>query len=200
MQTDNFDKIPYEKRIKIINAGFSQFCKNGYDKTAMSEIARAAGVSKALLFHYFGTKKDLYYYLYCFACDEITKNFRIGTEDFFESIAIGLEIKTAILKGFPGMSEFLTSVALEGKGALIDGLRATNKTVADKAAALLFERVDCRRFKPEFGLEKAMNLVSWISDGYIKAYGDKKSVDEIVAEIREYLNLIKKIVYKEEYL
>jgi AcrR family transcriptional regulator len=199
MQTDNFDKIPYEKRIKVINAGFSQFCKNGYDKTAMSEVARAAGVSKALLFHYFGTKKELYSYLYRFACDEITKNFRAGTEDFFESIAIGIEIKTAILKSFPGMSEFLTSVVLKD-GALIDGLRATNKGVADRAATLLFERVDCGRFKPEFGLERAINLVSWISDGYIKTYGGKKSVDEIIAEIGEYLDAIKQIIYKEEYL
>lgn len=57
MNTENFEKLPTEKQYAVLNAAFSCFGRDGYKKTAMSEIASEAGVSKAALFHYFGTKK-----------------------------------------------------------------------------------------------------------------------------------------------
>ena len=52
-----FYSLPEEKRSAILNAGFHVFSQNTYKKSPMSEIADAAGISKALMFHYFHNKK-----------------------------------------------------------------------------------------------------------------------------------------------
>lgn len=52
--------ISGEKREQIIRAAMKNFSKNGYRKTVMDEIVADAGVSKGLVFHYFGSKKALY--------------------------------------------------------------------------------------------------------------------------------------------
>lgn len=57
---ERFFNLPEEKQQRIINAAFMVFAENCYKKAPMSEIAEAGNISKALLFHYFHNKKDLY--------------------------------------------------------------------------------------------------------------------------------------------
>ena len=45
----NFHNLPPEKQRNIIDAGLNAFGRNGYAKTSMNDVARAAGVSKAAL-------------------------------------------------------------------------------------------------------------------------------------------------------
>ena len=55
------------KRDALLTAAMSKFAKNGYKKTTTDEIIVEAEISKGLLFHYFGTKKDLYLFLFMYA-------------------------------------------------------------------------------------------------------------------------------------
>ncbi|MGL4239943.1 MAG: TetR/AcrR family transcriptional regulator [Beijerinckiaceae bacterium] len=48
-----------EKRSAILKRSARLFAANGYDRTSMSEIALALGVSKALFYHYYRSKDDL---------------------------------------------------------------------------------------------------------------------------------------------
>ena len=57
---EKFFSLPAEKQQAILNAGYRVFSRNAYKNSPMSEIAEAAGISKALLFHYFHNKKELY--------------------------------------------------------------------------------------------------------------------------------------------
>ncbi len=48
-----------EKRLAILHKSAALFAERGYDRTSMSEIALALGVSKALFYHYYRAKEDL---------------------------------------------------------------------------------------------------------------------------------------------
>ncbi|ADZ70577.1 TetR/AcrR family transcriptional regulator [Polymorphum gilvum] len=48
-----------DKRNAILNRSAALFAAKGIDRAAMSEVARACGVSKALLYHYYASKEDL---------------------------------------------------------------------------------------------------------------------------------------------
>lgn len=61
---EKFFSLPAEKQQAILNAGYRVFSQNSYKKSPMSEIAGEAGISKALLFHYFRNKKELYLFLW----------------------------------------------------------------------------------------------------------------------------------------
>lgn len=50
-------------REKILNAATELFALSGYHGTSMKDIARQAGVNKALLFYYFNSKENLHHEL-----------------------------------------------------------------------------------------------------------------------------------------
>ena len=45
------------KRRAILDRSAALFAQNGYDRTAMAEVARPAASSKALLYHYYESKE-----------------------------------------------------------------------------------------------------------------------------------------------
>lgn len=57
MDLERFFRLSEEKQNSIIDAALKAFGINGYKKTSVSDIAAEAGISKAMVFHYFGTKR-----------------------------------------------------------------------------------------------------------------------------------------------
>jgi AcrR family transcriptional regulator len=49
-----------ERRAQLLALGLVMFSERAYDEVSVDDLARAAGVSKGLLYHYFPTKRDLY--------------------------------------------------------------------------------------------------------------------------------------------
>lgn len=49
-----------ERRSQILRVAIKLFSQSGFSGTTTKEIARAAGVSEAIIFRHFATKKDLY--------------------------------------------------------------------------------------------------------------------------------------------
>jgi AcrR family transcriptional regulator len=49
-----------ERRAQLIAAGSELFAEHAFEELSMRQIAHAAGVSKALLYHYFPSKADLF--------------------------------------------------------------------------------------------------------------------------------------------
>ena len=43
----------------IINAALKEFAQRGYEEASTNRIAKAAGMSKALMFHYVKSKEEL---------------------------------------------------------------------------------------------------------------------------------------------
>jgi AcrR family transcriptional regulator len=49
-----------ERRRRLLELGARLFTEHAYDEISMSQIAREAGISKALLYHYFPSKQDYF--------------------------------------------------------------------------------------------------------------------------------------------
>ena len=100
-----FYLLPAEKQQAIVNAGFHVFSRNTYKKSPMSEIAEAAGISKALLFHYFQNKKELYLFLWdtCarITVEEMTQSGAYEQTDLFGSMDQGMQAKLRLMRRYP---------------------------------------------------------------------------------------------------
>jgi AcrR family transcriptional regulator len=48
------------RRAQLLELGMKVFAESTYDDVSIDDLARAAGISKGLLYHYFPTKRDLY--------------------------------------------------------------------------------------------------------------------------------------------
>lgn len=196
MKTVGFEKAPPEKQLSVINAGFSCFGKDGFQKTAMSEIAKVAGVSKAALFHYFGTKAELYNFLFDFACEQISTHIPVGTEDFMESIAIGTKVKFEVMAQYPEMYDFLLAVIQDKSEAAKMLIQSANTRAFTEGPKTLFANVDWSKFRSNVSPMDAMNLVTWVSMGCLKE-NLGKSQAEVLSEVNRYLGLLKQAIYIE---
>jgi AcrR family transcriptional regulator len=49
-----------ERRSQLLELGLQLFSDHSYDELSIDDIARAAGISKGLLYHYFPSKRDYY--------------------------------------------------------------------------------------------------------------------------------------------
>jgi AcrR family transcriptional regulator len=49
-----------ERRAQLVRLGIDLFAARSYDDVSIDELAREAGISKGLLYHYFPTKRDFY--------------------------------------------------------------------------------------------------------------------------------------------
>ena len=61
---ERFFDLNKSKQDRIINSALSVFTENGYAHASTDEIVGRAGISKGLLFHYFGSKLGTYAFLY----------------------------------------------------------------------------------------------------------------------------------------
>lgn len=60
-----------ERRAQLVKAGLELFSSRGYDDVSIDDIADAVGVSKGLLYHYFGGKRSFYAACVAEAADQL---------------------------------------------------------------------------------------------------------------------------------
>lgn len=77
-----------ERRSQILRVAIGLFSQNGFSGTTTKEIARAAGVSEAIIFRHFATKKDLYSAIINFKACENGEKMLPWEEDCVERDAI----------------------------------------------------------------------------------------------------------------
>ncbi len=111
--TEHFQGLEQEKRERVLNAGYQIFGKHGYRKASTADIARDAGISKAMLFYYFASKRELYLDLLQEASNVLLSAMNANLEtistDFFERVLALSRIKVEALKKHPFLTQFLYS-------------------------------------------------------------------------------------------
>lgn len=201
---EKFFNLPEEKQKMVIDAALKAFGTNGYKKTSVSDIAAAAGISKAMIFHYFGTKKALYLYLIelcgTIIMKEIEEKFDYTVTDFFHRIMLSSNIKIAVMKKHPAILVFLTNIYFEND----EEVKADIKAIIAKGEGfrnkIAFEGMDYSKFKDDVDPKLVMKMLLWLSDGYMNQISNKTEVDYDVffKEFEECVDLLKKNFYKED--
>ncbi len=205
---DKFLNLPVEKQNAVIDAALKSFGINGYKKASASDIAAAAGISKAMIFHYFGTKKALYLYLlnYCgsIMIKEIRENFDNTVTDFFDRIRLSSSIKIAVLKRHPALFLFIKSAYFEMDETVSDHVKALYLGSEGEAFRnkIAFNGTDTFKFKDGVDLTLVMKMLVWQAEGFMNQFSREAEIDmeSFCKEYFQCMELLKKNLYKEEYL
>lgn len=206
---DKFFNLPIEKQNTIIDAALKSFGTNGYKKTSISDIAASAGISKAMVFHYFGTKKALYLYLIdlCsnIVVNEINDKFDNGVTDFFDRIRLATNIKIAVMKKHAGILSFLTSAYFESDEEVRDDIKVSMAKGEDFRSKIAFDGMDPSKFKEGVNPKLVLKMLVWLAEGYTNQFSSGadfqgNDFDVLFKEFYDCMNLLKSNLYKEEYL
>lgn len=196
-----------EKRQRLLNAAMAEFCK-GYQGASTDEIVRKAGISKGLLFHYFGTKENLYRFLVSYTLDEIVQYFTEftggGQTDILDRLWRMAQRKRELCGQYPLIFEFMTAsyyaMKDDPRGEFARQFDALQKSVY----TALYRNLDASLLKEEIDAAAASNIIRWTLAGLTeKITGEKKSFSEMQAEYdgymeetKRYLDLLRSLLYR----
>jgi AcrR family transcriptional regulator len=211
-----FFALDEEKRGRIINAAMEEFV-HGFTQAKTDNIVKAAGISKGLLFHYFGTKEKLYDFLIDCAINTIKEEFvdLINTRqpDILDSVWQMSLLKQDISRRFPAIFDFLTSTYMDTRHSMnpVQAAHLARLTeTRNKVMAESLSYCDMTLFREDIDPQKAIEIISWALAGYAEATTAKaaagslstmgedarENYDRYLDEFRGYLEIIRKCFYK----
>ena len=203
---ENFLALPKEKQDRIVDAALAAFGSNGYKKTSINDIAKTAGTSKAAIFHYFGTKQALYFYLIdlCVTLlkSEINDKFDGGVTDFFEKVKLAASIKIAVLKKHPSLFSFLNSMYFDNDEEVKPHVKSLLADSQNYGYGFITDGVDASKFKDGIDPKVVLKMLIRLEEGALSEMPNLKDadIDGITDDFYEYMNLIKDNFYKDEFL
>lgn len=203
-----FENLDKERQERIVNAALKEFSIKGFDDASTNEIAKEAGLSKGLMFHYVNSKKDLFLYLYDYVLKIIIEDFfgsiNLHEKDMLERYRQIALVKMELLHKYPQLFEFF-KVAIYTESEQVKGeLDKKSKDFRSINFQKLFENVDESKFREDIDTKKAKDLIIWALDGYANMLQEKVKdlswdqidYDEIIAECNNYFEVIKRCFYK----
>ena len=205
-----FMALEEEKRERILNAAMHEFL-GGFKKASTDNIVREAGISKGLLFHYFGTKENLYNFLVDQAIDIVQMEYidliNVRQRDILDSIWQLSLLKQDLSRRFPTIFEFLTRVYLDEKDCPAKEHLVRFQKLRAEMIQEVYSHCDKSLFRDDIPFDKAMAIISMTLEGYaqqkaaqLKHAGTAETVrenyDTYLAELKEYLDILRKVFYK----
>lgn len=196
-----------EKRERLIMEALKEFSK-GYAYVNMDEIVKRAGISKGLLFHYFGTKKGVFLFLLKYTLNIVNTKFEeivLEKNDFLQNIWQASKMEQDLSFEQPYVMDFLVKAAFSLKEVFPEGLP---KDVPDLTAGILLDRIvknaDRSLLRSDIDAEKAQKIILWTMDGFMNSLlacgGDienyKSHYDQCMKELEGYLQLLRKLLYQ----
>lgn len=206
---ERFFALSPQKQKDILDAGFRVFAQYGYKHSSTETIAREAGISKGLLFHYFENKKTFYLYLFEYATAFLLENLaylhNYDETDFFKIIEDAQLKKMSIVYEHPALSQFVVQCYLEQDSEVAASINEDIQALTAPSVERILKRTNRSKFKESVSVEEAMDITIWMSEGYTKSLGPQAL--ETVADLEEvnnrflhYMEILRKHFYREEFL
>ncbi len=199
---DKFFNLKREKQDRFINASLKIFAEHGYQKASTDDIVKEAGISKGLLFHYFGSKLGLYEFVYNYSTKllmmEYSSNVSSGKEDFFE-LQKQMELaKRNIMATYPYMSVFVGKAFREESFDVLSVVAGSMDRYSDELAEI-YARADISLFKEGIDPSAILKMCMFVADGVLDEQFRNGVIDaeKYYAEVVSYLEVLKRNLYKE---
>ena len=193
-------KIDPQKKDRILNSAFLEFGRSGFEKASTNEIVQNAGISKGLLFHYFGSKQALYDALKEFAVGYVMDLLEEGIDwsqsDLFLRVQQITALKLKAMEKYPHIYDFLKT-AMEDIPVeeIKDQDSGRMRTLIGRAYR---ENVDYSLFRSDVDIPKAMEMIQWTVEGAALKLMKGKNQDmvQIMEEFQTYMELLRKLLYQ----
>lgn len=202
VMNEKFFDLNKEKQDRMINAALKLFALNGYKHASTDDIVAEAGISKGLLFHYFGSKLGLYTFLYDYSVRfmklELTRGVIDSNNktDYFELRKQIEFAKMQVLKNYPYMQQFLDRSKTENVSEALMAIEE-QRDVLTEVYAKIMERADTSLFAENIDLAKLDAMLEYTIKGLMTEHFQDASFhpEMLYEETVSYLMMLKRLAY-----
>lgn len=201
---DKFFDLKKEKQDRMINGALKIFALNGYQKASTDDIVKEAGISKGLLFHYFGSKAGLYIFVYEYSARymsmELQRAVSLRERDLFRLLSQVEDAKNVLLRNYPYMQKFLlTQEDIQDEG-IKKAIGDFTDLVPD-AMKEVVERADFGRIQQDVDRDFLVRSMNYVTRGLMEtALTDKMDAEDVYKEAKAFYEMMRKKFTKTEYL
>ncbi|MDR3052971.1 MAG: TetR/AcrR family transcriptional regulator [Coriobacteriales bacterium] len=209
---EQFERIAAEKRERILQAALEEFANNDYAQASTNAIVEGAGISKGLLFHYFGDKAGLY----CYLLDYVTQRY---TTELMAHIDLQPTHPIDLFATLQQTTEFKLYATQK---CLLEArlfVRAVKNTLPPELKEKVDEQIGAAYDAYEAviaaldenllreGMDKRMvaKAIYWISEGItneviatVSSHFEMDEYERIIADASRYFDLMRAMFYKQE--
>lgn len=191
--------IDEHKRQRVIRASIEEFAK-GYEVASTNEIVRKAGISKGLLFHYFGSKENLYMSVFREAVQQTTEALfsRVGElpGDVIERMIRLALTKLELYREDPRTWLFLADAVSDPPDGLKQEIRSVQAELTHSAMKQFLTRLDLSQLRADVEPAQLLKFVQLLLRGLEQEYLGRDHLaaldwEEIMEEFIVYTELLR---------
>lgn len=168
-----------QKRDAILNAALKEFSSQGYDKASTNIIAKEAGISKALMFHYVSSKQELFFVVYDYFSDLIRREYfeqmDFNQRDIFARLQQSYLLQLKLTEKYPWILEFNKLSRDTNSEEINKKLQDKRKQEHADCYPKLFDDIDESLFRKGLEINACKQFIFWSNVGF---------TDEILEEFR----------------
>lgn len=200
-------ELPPKER--ILQAARREFAARGFELASTNTIAQEAKVAKGLLFHYFGSKDDLYLTLMKQAMEDSLKEFweriKDSPTDLFERISYWSKVRLELIRNDPETYQLISNVITTTPPALRQKLMIATAPLQKLGWEVLMKDIDLSKLRPGVTPQQAIELLMLFSEGFERRLSammtglPEKSeglVEALTEKANFYLGLIRDGLYQ----
>ena len=196
-----FFDLKKDKQDRMINAALKVFALNGYRHASTDDIVKEAGISKGLLFHYFGSKSGVYEFVYEYSVRymilELGTKISRGESDMFEIIKQVEMARVDAMKGYPYMQQFLNMCEIEDVSEALLAMEGT-KDLLESEYDRIYGQISFRGLPAGVDGRKLLKMMDLTVKGLLheKFREGTFQPEMLYGEIVEYIDMMKKMSRK----
>jgi len=203
----HFLKLSDEKRERVLESAYDEFLEKGYGEASTNIITQKAGISKGLLFRYFGNKEGLYKFLMEESARRIAGEAltALPTEsgDVFAIIKSIIQLKIAVCMRYPKETDFLIAAWVANLPESLlrqrDKMMGMSHNYFDVVCGLL----DDSLLRNNVEKNVAAEIIAWVCEKYTEKVLSSGEVDvttdswnRIAEDLDKYMGALRCGLYK----
>lgn len=211
MGFEAFEKLSPEKQNSILQAGIQEFSQKSFPDASTDTITQQAGISKGLLFHYFGSKKAFYLACLRYALDRlIAQTPEARQNDFYSILFFAMDEKIRLCRDFPAETLFVNLAARDSskeisseKLSLFSGYLADTTKTSREVLARAISALPLRDPGDPTLLDALSLYIGAVNQKYLLLYREKpleffENAAQIQVEMKRYIDYLLYGVVKQE--
>lgn len=198
-----------KKRKSILDAAMTEFSM-GYTNASTDTIVKEAGVSKGLLFHHFGNKKELFLQTYDYAIKTVMREFydliNLEQKDILERWRQIALLKMDLIQKHPAIFTFITHASFPDSEEVQGEITKRRKDLTNDTYPKIFLDIDRSLFRGDIDVDTAIHVIIFTIEGYAQGEMDSKKTaedyygeyDRYLDDLNRFITFFRKNFYKEE--
>lgn len=191
------------KKEKIMNASLEEFSEFGFDKASTDRISQRAGVSKGLIFHYFGSKENLYMITMNACVDDVLHEFdnvEFVEKDFISKLMKVMKVKYDFFIKHPLHYKLMINGFYDSPKKLKKKLEHRYVELKQVSYGYIVDMIKELSVKQGISVEDIVTLIasvtSVVEGKYINLITSESSTFECYDEVKEeYIRLMNIVMY-----